>query len=513
MTSQRFARRFCCVGTATLFWLLGLHTSAVADTPTTPYWLHSTTNVVSVSQPIEQTMLEPTDSVADVTGPVTPPPPPPTAAMDPLESVPDPAAHYDQESIEAILLRLEQLERSVAAAGGPDALPADGPAPDTCGGGIEPASDCSQCAGYDKGFYIRTTDGNFMLKINAMIQARYFANWRNLDPGDGDETEAGFVLARSPLIFSGNVISPQLTYWMILQSSGVDGRTFMEECRINYEFDNGLFVEIGRFRDPSFMRELDISYARQMGVDRSYQYAIFSTGIQEGICFSKQNDDYRVLTFITDGRTSGNPGVNKDFYQDACDFAVSSGIDVKFMGDWTQYGDFASWSDEPAAAFLGADIHYEGPETGDDVVANNMNEYFAWTVDATYERCGFMAFASLVQRHSLAEAQDITQSGVEFMTAYQIIPDKIEPFFIYQYVDFDGYTNVGSKALPVADSSVNIVNAGVNWYFKRHACKATFEVSHAFDPIPIAVPYTGFLEDVSGNSGQTVFRTQLQLLF
>lgn len=490
----------CCLRTAIVLSLAGFGALADADTP---YWLKSSTKAAQVSQPTEPEPQPPATIAEDTISGITP-----------AEPVPAPVVQYDQDSIEEILLRLAELERSVAAGSeAADPPPASTPADDICGGPVEPCCDCSKCAGYDKGFYIRSTDGNFTLKLNAMIQMRYFANWRDLDPGDGDETEAGFTLARAPVIFSGNVLSPKLTYWMILQSGRVDGHTFMEECRINYEFDNGLFVQIGRFRDPSFMRELDISYARQMGVDRSYQYAIFSTGIHEGICFSKQNDDFRVLSFITDGRGSGGAGVPSDFYQDASDFAISSGVDVKLIGDWTQYGDFASWSDEPLAAFIGADIHYEGPETGDDVVANNMNEFFAWTVDATIERCGFMAFGSLVQRHALAPGQDFTQSGVEFMTAYQIVPDTIEPFFIYQYVDFDGFTNVGANALPVADSSVNIVSAGMNWYFKRQACKATFEVSHALDPIPVAAPYTGFLEDVSGNSGQTVFRTQLQLLF
>ncbi|WP_425400483.1 hypothetical protein [Aeoliella sp.] len=481
---------------ASIMVILPTCTSVKADTP---YWLKSNATTQTVSQP----------TIADTTEDIEPELP--LDGETPVsEPVPAPAVQYDNDSIEAILLRLEELERSVAGADAP--LPPDG-APGACGEAVDDCCDCSKCAGYDRGFYIRTIDGNFKLKINGMIQTRYFANWRELDPGDGDEFEGGFVLARAPVIFSGNIISPKLTYWMILQSGRVDGHTFMEECRINYEFDNGLFVQVGRFRDPSFMRELDISYARQMGVDRSYSYAIFSTGVQEGICFSKQNDDFRVLSFITDGRHSGSVARSKDFFQDNSDFAISSGIDVKLVGDWTQYGDFASWSDEPLAAFIGADIHYEGPETGDDDPANNLNEFFAWTVDATVERCGFMAFGSVVQRHALADTQDFTQTGVEFMTAYQIIPDTIEPFFIYQYIDFDGWTNVGSGATPVADSSVNILSAGLNWYFKRHACKLTFEASHALDPIPVAVPYTGFLQDVSNNSGQTVFRTQLQLLF
>ena len=438
------------------------------------------------------------------------------------------SAADDAASLQAILLRLERLEQSVAAsaAGGVRAAAYSAVCDAPCCGSSVPGCDapgcdgegaiccdCSKCAGYDRGFYVKTIDDICKLKVNCMIQAREIVDWRDLDPGDGDRTEAGFVLARAPVIFSGNVFSPKLTYWLILQASRSSGTEYVEECRINYEFENGLYVQIGRFRDPTFMRELDVSYARQMGAERSYSYAIFSTGIQEGICFSKQNDFMRVMSFFTDGRGSGNPGTAKDFFEDRSDFALSTGMDLKLAGDWTQYGDFASWPDEPFAFFIGADLHYEAPETGDSDPNNDLNEFIEWTVDATMERSGWMAFGSIVQRSSLVTGEDIDQTGVQALTAYQIIPGKLEPFVRYEYIDFDGFTNVGNGKTAVADSSVNIVSAGGNWYFKRHNAKVTVEVLHALDPIPVAVSSTGLLLDASGNAGQTAVITQLQLLF
>ncbi|MAT69818.1 MAG: hypothetical protein CMJ58_09865 [Planctomycetaceae bacterium] len=419
----------------------------------------------------------------------------------------------EADSLRAVLRRLEQLEQSVAASDARRAESVSGGAAPFCADVAPAESDCAQCAGYDGGFYVRTTDGNFSLKANCLIQMRYIADWRDLAPGDGDGGEAGFALARAPLIFSGAVLSPQLTYWLILQASRSSGNDYVEECRINYEFENGLYLQFGRFRDPTFMRELDVSYARQMGVERSYQYAVFSTGVQEGLCLSKQNDFLRVMTYFTDGRGSGNAGVAKDFFEDASDFAVSTGFDWKLAGDWTQYGDFASWADEPFAAFLGADLHYEAPESGDSSPGNDLNEFFEWTVDASLERAGWMAFGSFVQRKSLAVGEEIVQNGAQALTAYQIIPDTLEPFFRYEYIDFGGFTNVGAARTAVADSSVNLVSAGANWYFKRHAAKATVEVVHAMDAIPVAVSSAGLLLDASARNGQTVLRTQMQLLF
>ena len=351
-----------------------------------------------------------------------------------------------------------------------------------------------------------------MLKVNALMQARYVADWRHLDP-PADEDEFGFVLERAPVIFSGNIINPKWTYWMILQANASTGNEFLEEARINYEFDNGWLMQLGRFRNPAFMRETDISYARQMAVERSYQYAIFNTGIDEGICFSKQNDIVRGLVFINDGRNSGAPTATKDFFEDASDFAISAGLDWKLAGDWAQYGDFASWPDEPFAAFIGTDVFYETGETGDNVAANNLNKFIAWTVDGTIEDHGAMAFASVVERYSLVEGENIDQTGFHAMAAYQIVPEKIEPFVRYEFIDFDGFTSLGSAKTAVADSTVNIVAVGVNRYYKRHSAKLTSEIMYAFDPIPVAAPATGFLLDSSNQPGQTVLRTQLQLFF
>jgi hypothetical protein len=447
-------------------------------------------------------------------------PEPDAAPIEQPATLPEPNRAIAPEIAE-IMQRLNRLELMYAQVEAAPAIPPSAeatPAPlpaGACGQAVVPAPecDCSKCVGYDKGFYIKTIDGAYMLKVNAMLQTRYLADWRDLDPGDGDDGEFGFTLARAPVIFSGNVISPKMTYWLILQGSQTTGSEFVEEARINYEFENGLFMQIGRFRDPTFMRELDVSYARQLAVERSYQCAIFSTGIEEGVCLLKQGENLRTMAFINDGRHSGAATSAKDFYEDATDFAISAGLDWKLAGEWAQYGDFASWPEEPLAAFIGADVHYEAPESGDDVAANNLNEFIAWTVDATLERCGYMAFASIVQRYSLVDAEDIGQSGVHVMTGYQILPEKLEPFIRYEYIDFDGVTNVGSARTNVEDCSVNLVSSGVNWYVKRHSAKVTIEVMHAFDPIPVAAPLTGLLVDASGNDDQTVLRTQLQLFF
>ena len=149
------------------------------------------------------------------------------------------------------------------------------------------------------------------------------------------------------------------------------------------------------------------------------------------------------------------------------------------FGEWAQYGDFPSWPDEEPALFLGAAIYVERGERGDDVEAHNRNDLLSWTVDATFENAGWMAFAAVVGRHSLVVGDVTDQYGALLMTSYQVLPDRWEPFARYEYIDFDGVTNVGASGLPVDDSSLNLLGAGANWYFHRHSLKLTVEAVHA----------------------------------
>ena len=444
---------------------------------------------------------------------------------------PLPAVESDPRSeMEALYRRIEELERKVADSQvlplpptplpptplPPTELPPESIQPESfellpCTPAEEPTCFFSKCVGYDKGFYVRTCDKNYSLKVNGMIQFRHYADWR--DTTMGDDFEQGFVVERAPLIFSGNVISPRLKYWYILQSSRVTGTSFLEEGKMIYTFENGIQFQAGRFRNPAFLREMDVSYARQLAVERSYYNSVFATGVLQGITLSKQNDWLRWIGFLNDGRGSGSSARNKDFYHNNSDMAISLATDIKFFGEWAQYGDFPSWPDEEPALFLGMEMFYENPEMGDDDPANNLNHFISYATDLTYESHGFAAFGSLVARNSMAESQDINQYGALCQASYQVIPNHFEPFARYEYIWFDGFTDVGSRATPVNDSNLNILTAGFNWYFHRHGCKLTIEAIHAFNEVPFASPNVGLLADEAGESGQTVLSSQIQLFF
>ncbi len=72
-------------------------------------------------------------------------------------------------------------------------------------------------AGYDKGFYIKTQDENFLLKTNIFLQFRY--DYIDFDKmvNANDENWSNFYMRRARVIFSGNAPNKDWTYFFHIQ--------------------------------------------------------------------------------------------------------------------------------------------------------------------------------------------------------------------------------------------------------------------------------------------------------
>src|SRR5690606_11994218 len=65
-------------------------------------------------------------------------------------------------------------------------------------------------AGYDNGFVLSSTDGNWLLRTNFLMQQRFIWNNRDGDGVDGDVW--GFENPRSKFILTGHVVNPDWFY-------------------------------------------------------------------------------------------------------------------------------------------------------------------------------------------------------------------------------------------------------------------------------------------------------------
>ena len=65
-------------------------------------------------------------------------------------------------------------------------------------------------AGYDGGAFLQSADGNWKLKINGQVQARWLYN-----RVDGQDSEHGFEQRRTKAIFSGQLADPSWVYKIV----------------------------------------------------------------------------------------------------------------------------------------------------------------------------------------------------------------------------------------------------------------------------------------------------------
>lgn len=110
-------------------------------------------------------------------------------------------------------------------------------------------------AGYDKGFFIKSSDDKFKLKINAQLQFRWthydnrYSNRYQFPGFPHGRDRTGFDFARFRLKFSGNVYSKDLTYFAeIDMGSGNSYNAQLLYGWINYRVVDEFQIKMGIFR-------------------------------------------------------------------------------------------------------------------------------------------------------------------------------------------------------------------------------------------------------------------------
>ena len=96
-------------------------------------------------------------------------------------------------------------------------------------------------AGWDKGFFIGSADGNWRLNIGGQIQVRFVYNFQDNSPTD--DNRSGFEIRRAKLILTGNVVDPSWTYDVQLNA---DQSPAMSSSRTRAGFRK-TWATVGRF--------------------------------------------------------------------------------------------------------------------------------------------------------------------------------------------------------------------------------------------------------------------------
>lgn len=359
-------------------------------------------------------------------------------------------------------------------------------------------------SGHDGKFFLGSADGNFRLNVGGQIQFRYLANFRDDDfnnvPGSGrdesdDDTTLGFQTRRTKLWFEGHIFDPNLYYKVVGAFDRGNGGFELEDAYVGYKFENGLDVRWGQFKLP-FAREELVSSTRQLAVDRSNLNEVINQGRSQGVQVSWTGEQFRAAGAFSDGFNSAN----SDFDEDPSDFALTGRVEFLAMGDWDQFKDFTSWRGSSNGLMIGAALHWQNDS---EEVANPVDDFFAYTLDASWESDGWNLYGALVGASADGDAPGTDSDPWGFVLQGGVfVAEDWELFARYDYTDGDNVDDFSE------------ITFGANYYIHKHAAKFTADVVWALDDTTGAAATgtgTGLLP--STESDQFVLRAQFQLVF
>ena len=354
-------------------------------------------------------------------------------------------------------------------------------------------------AGWDKGFFISSADGNYMLRVGGQLQVRYVYNWQDSD-GSSDTNRSGFEVRRAKLIMRGHVFDPSWTYDVQFAADRATGSVILEDAGwIQKDMGNGLKLRLGQMKPP-FMREEIISSARQMPIERSLFNSFFTAGTVQGLQASYDADRWRVAGMFHDGNNSRNTSWSVE----DTEFAIAGRAEWLAMGesfkDNEQYDGFRG---APGGLVIGGAFNYTKGEFG--TITASETENLGLTADATYLANGWSLAGAVAWRSLDPQVGDsLDQIGLMIRGGY-FLTEEWELYGQYEWADadIDG----------VEDLSV--ITVGVTRYWDKHNLKWQADIGWGLNEVAsvFAQDGAGWRADPTDEDGQLVFRTQLQLLF
>jgi hypothetical protein len=413
-------------------------------------------------------------------------------------------------------------------------------------------------AGWNKGFFLGSSDGTFRLNIKGQAQVRWAANFRDVPDSVTGQTERnyGFENRRTKLTFSGHIIDPSLTFEIkpifnrasTSLSSGTQSLSnrdvvgSIEDIWVQKSFGDGLSVRAGQFKAP-FLREELVSSSSQLAVERTLVNDTFSTKFSQGVQLEWEQDTFRIQGFYGDGLRSNRVGPTtgsgalsdfggaylSDFQTNDTDWAFAGRAELKLAGQWKQFRDLTSFRGEEFGLLLGVAAMGQSlrPNTANFAGVEDM---FGLTGDVTVDFGGANLFAYGVYRQVGLNSALATRGGGSDDSLDQwgfaiqggvFVSDDVELFGRYEFGDTD--SNKFRTASLLADGEkASIITAGVNWYpmgSGNTGIKWTTDIGFALDPVVDFNSSGGnWLSDQTGagastSDGQLVLRSQIQLTF
>jgi hypothetical protein len=369
-------------------------------------------------------------------------------------------------------------------------------------------------AGWDNGFYIRSEDGNYLVKPGVQVQFRNVTDFReNAKNGDGDDLQNGFEFRRLRFRIDGNAISPNLTYSFVWDVNRSGGGVTILDAWTKYHFNPDWAVKAGQFKDPVHHERL-LSAFSMLAVERTLVESLIGGNLTDRVQgvsviygdYAKNNPLYAEIAFhdganskntdfrdATPNATAGLPPT----YQ--ADYGFAGRVEYKFFGDWKDYRDYTAKGTKNDLLIVGAGVDYTQRDTSDQILP---------TADIQWKSpTGWAAYAALYVRD--IEFRNTANSsrfdwGAQGQVSYLFTP-AWELFGRYDITRFDSDFVANG-----AEKTFHEITAGLNYYLGDHGsaihkAKLTFDVSYLPNGSPSDQTSLGVL---AGADGQFLLRGQ-----
>ncbi len=333
-------------------------------------------------------------------------------------------------------------------------------------GAAEPPSAATEpaahpTAGYDKGFFLGTPDGNYRLLVNARVQARYA--YEALE--DAADLNA-FSIPRARLKLAGHVATKRLTY--AFQADFAKGTVALKDFYVDYAFVPDWFhVRAGQSKRP-FSRQQLASSGKLALVDRARTDEAFGAGRDIGLAFGNDCEksppfEWALGLFNGTGEKPWFSGtVSADTVTRGAKF---TNVPAKFYPMLVvrlgyNYGGIQGYTESdfeggPPRFGLGlsGQLGFDTDGGHDGTLASEF--------DAIFKAYGFATSGGVYlrsgQNGSAWREQDFAAVGAHWQAGY-LIAGFVEPALRYTFIGPDG-----------TDNDLHEVTAGLSVYFwKRH---------------------------------------------
>jgi len=404
------------------------------------------------------------------------------------------------------------------------------------------AQDTGITAGYDKRFFIKSSDDQFKLGIDTLLQFRHsylLANDGDELPGGADPSANGIELERARIKLVGHVLK-DLKYMIQMEmddESDLDNgnNAYLLDYVLSYSFMPELGIRVGRFKG-AFSKQYNADEGRFMLIDRSLATTVFhigrSTGVELfGACpVADTNLHYRVG--IANGFRDAR---NISVVTNDAPPVIAGRLVLPLMG--ATPADFSNESDlmfhENPVLQVGCSMAYCNNRDEDHVAGGDGNLDYAVLVKSMSDGRSNRVFAG----------GEVSMVGADVSMKCQGLSLTLEGF--YQHADLDSseatvgladingyeidnfgwYAQAGYFIVPKSLELVSRVSGicvdktndmyeyagGVNWYLAGQDLKLSVDATYV-DDMPVTMD-TGTNFVGAQNESLFMVRTQLQFQF